>query len=188
MGGERESLQNTSSWKIVNTALLSFRPARHLNPFVLSPYPPCSLKLPHFLLCSSFTSLSSFVLLWQDRIYNMQVLPSCMLSFTWCPIPKEDMLFHLTDASCPSWCALQSRGSKFKCPQEVEKQPEWGKVGRDHGELEWCPTNGDGCYQAPVDSYHGENGIPMLPDLLIFQKIWKSRFLGEIHPLLNVGN
>ena len=146
------------------------------------------LKLPHFLLCWSFTSLSSFVLLWQDRIYNVQVLPSCMLSFTWCPIPKEDMPFHLTDASCPSWCALQSRGSKFKCPQGVERQHEWEKVGRDHGELEWCPTNGHSCYQAPVDSYHGENGIPMLSGLLIFQRIWKSRCLGEIHPLWNFGN
>ena len=37
------------------------------------------------------------------------------------PISKEDMLFQLTDACYPSWRTLESRGCKFKCPQEPER-------------------------------------------------------------------
>lgn len=60
------------------------------------------------LLCAFlFSSVSPpFVLFQQDRGYNVQVFPSDILSFTLCPIPKEYMLFHLTDASYPSWCII----------------------------------------------------------------------------------
>lgn len=73
---------------------------------------PIPMQSEAALLCAFlFSSVSpSFVLFQQDRVYNVQVFPSGILSFTLCPIPKEYMLFHLTDASYSSWCIINRAG------------------------------------------------------------------------------